>query len=239
MTPLPLSDELLATLPPAAVAYIRALEAIAGQVATLTARVAELEHRLGQTSANTSKPPSSDGPHVKPAPPKRPSGRARGGQLGHPRNDRPPRRRRLTPPGRLPGLPARTRRGRPRRPPVVELPPVRPHVTEHRRHRLTCPRCGRVACAELPAGASSGYGPRVEAVAALLSRAYRVGKRGVARLMGDLFGVPISPATVCGFQRDTAAALEPVAAEAQAHVAARPADVDGTGRREARTRSWL
>ena len=72
MTPPPLPDELLATLPPAAVAYIRALEAIAAQVATLTARVAELEARLRQTSANSSKPPSSDGPHVKPAPPKVP-----------------------------------------------------------------------------------------------------------------------------------------------------------------------
>ena len=52
---------------------------------------------------------------------------------------------------------------------VVELPPVRPHVTEYRRHRLTRSRCGRVACVELPPGASSGYGPRVEATAALLS----------------------------------------------------------------------
>ena len=87
MTPPPLPDELLATLPPAAVAYIRALEAIAAQVATLTAQVAtltaqvaELEARLRQTSANSSKPPSSDGPHVKPAPPKVPSGKAKGGQ---------------------------------------------------------------------------------------------------------------------------------------------------------------
>ena len=95
MTPPPLPDELLATLPPAVRAYLRALETVAAglaaQVATLTARVAELEHRLGQTSANSSKPPSSDGPHVKPAPPKPPSGMAKGGQPGHPRNDRPRR----------------------------------------------------------------------------------------------------------------------------------------------------
>ena len=89
MTPPPLPDELLATLPPAAVAYLPALEAIAARVATLTARVAELEARLRQTSANSSKPPSSDGPHVKPAPPKVPSGEAKGGQPGHPRNDLP------------------------------------------------------------------------------------------------------------------------------------------------------
>ena len=248
MTPPPLPDELLATLPPAVRAYLRALETVAAgladQVARLTARVAELEARLGRTSANSSKPPSSDGPHVKPAPPKVPSGKAKGGQPGHPRSERP-----LLPPDAVVELrPAACPDCRhalagddpePLAHQVVELPPVRPHVTEYRRHRLTCPRCGRVACAELPPGVSSGYGPRVEATAALLSGAYRVGKRGVARLLGDLFGVPISPAAVCGLQHRTAAALEPVAAQAQAHVAGRPANVDETGWREALKRSWL
>ncbi len=112
-------------------------------------------------------------------------------------------------------------------------------MTEYRRHRLTCPRCGRVSCAELPAGASSGYGPRVEATAALLTGGYRVGKRGVARLMGDLFGVPINPAGVCGLQHKTAAALEPVVAEARAHIVGKPVNVDETRWRQARTRVWL
>ena len=241
MTPPPLPDDFLATLPPAAVAYIRALEAV---VATLAARVAELEARLGRNSANSSRPPSSDGPHVKPAPPTPPSGKAKGGQPGHPRHDRP-----LLPPDAVVEL-------RPAAGPdcrhalagddpdplvhqVVELPPVRPHVTEYRRHRRTCPRCGRVACAELPAGASSGYGPRVEAAAALLTGAYRVGKRGVARLLGDLLGVPISPAGVCDLQHRTAAALEPVAAEAHAHVVGTPANVDETSWRQARKRVRL
>ena len=248
MTPPPLPDELLATLPPAVLAYIRALEAViatlAAQVPALAARVAELEARLGQNSANSSRPPSSDGPHVKPAPPKTPSGKAKGGRPGHPRHDRP-----LLPPDAVVEL-------RPAACPdcrhqlagddpdalvhqVVELPTGRPHVTEYRRHRLACPRCGRVACAELPPGVSSGYGPRVEATAALLTGAYRVGKRGVARLMGDLFGVPISPAGVCDLQHRTAAAIEPVAAEAHAHVVGTPANVDETGWRQARKRVWL
>ena len=58
--------------------------AVAAIVAGLETRVAELEARLGQNSANSSKPPSSDGPHVEPAPPKKPSGRTRGGQPGTP-----------------------------------------------------------------------------------------------------------------------------------------------------------
>ena len=244
MTPPPLPDELLATLPPTVLAYIGALEAIAAQVAILTARVAELEARLGQNSANSSRPPSSDGPHVKPAPPKPPSGKAKGGQPGHPRNDRP-----LLPPDAVVELrPAAGPECRhalagddpePLAHQVVELPPARPHVTEYRRHRLACPRCGRVACAELPPGTSSGYGPRVQATAALLSGAHRVGERGVARLLGDLGGVPVSPAAVCDLQRRTAAALAAVAAEAHAHVAGRPANVDETGWRQGRARAWL
>ncbi len=40
-----------------------------------------------------------------------------------------------------------------------------------------------------------------------MTGAYRVGKRGVARLMGDLFGVPISPAGVCASLRGIEAGL--------------------------------
>src|SRR5215204_3028392 len=51
--------------------------------AALQQRVRELEVRLGQNSANSSRPPSSDPPQA-PARPKAPhSGRKRGGQPGH------------------------------------------------------------------------------------------------------------------------------------------------------------
>jgi transposase len=72
-----------------------------------------------------------------------------------------------------------------------------------------------------------------------LAGAYRVGRRGTAQLLRDLFGVPISPAAVCGLQSETAGALGPVAAAAHAHVAGKPANVDETGWREGRKRGWL
>ena len=74
---------------------------------------------------------------------------------------------------------------------------------------------------------------------ALLAGAYRVGKRGVARLCRYLFGVPISPAAVCDLQHKTAAALEPVVREAHAHISGKPANVDETGWREGGKRGWL
>src|SRR3954467_2402923 len=57
--------------------------ALRAENAVLHEQVQELEARLGQTSANSSRPPSTDPPQ---APAKRrapPSGRKRGGQPGH------------------------------------------------------------------------------------------------------------------------------------------------------------
>ena len=229
-----LPPDVFDALSPAVRAYIRYIEA----------RLADLEVRLNQDSSNSSKPPSSDPPHAKPAPPRAASGRRKGGQPAHPRRSRPD-----LPPDSVVELrasacarcshPLAGDDPAPLRHQVVEIPPVRPHVTEYRRHRLPCPRCGAVACPGLPAGARGGYGPRVQAVCALLAGAYRVGKRGIARLCRDLFGVPISPAAVCDLQGKTAAALEPVVREAHAYVAGRPANVDETGWREGRKRGWL
>jgi transposase len=218
--------------------------ALAAVVVGLEARIADLEARLGQDSSNSSKPPSSDPPGAKPAPARAPSGKRKGGQPGHAR-----RVRSELPPDRVVELRSRACRHcraalagddpAPLRHQVIEVPPVRPHVTEYRRHRLACPECGAVKCPALPAEARGGYGPRVQATCALLAGAYRIGKRGVARLMGDLFGVPISPAAVCDLQHKTAAALEPTVDAAHAHVVGKAANVDETGWREGNRRGWL
>lgn len=50
---------------------------------------------------------------------------------------------------------------------VVEVPPVKPVVTEYQLHRLRCPDCGGSTRAELPTGVPmGGFGPRVQAIAA-------------------------------------------------------------------------
>ena len=55
-------------------------------VEALQAEVADLKRQLGQNSRNSSKPPSSDSPFVKPAAKslRGKSGKKPGGQLGHP-----------------------------------------------------------------------------------------------------------------------------------------------------------
>src|ERR671913_443114 len=62
---------------------------VAGVIAQLEQRIADLEERLNQNSTNSSRPPSSDPPAVKRAPPKPPSGRRSGGQPGHALQQRP------------------------------------------------------------------------------------------------------------------------------------------------------
>ena len=213
-------------------------------VVAFEARVADLEARLAQNSANSSRPPSSDPPHLKPAPPRKPSGKRRGGQAGHLRHERV----RLEPDRVVEARPDRCRRcgealagddPDPLVRQVFEVPPVRPRVTEHRTHRLTCPRCGAATAGATPAEAAVGFGPRAQAVAALLVGAGRLSKRAVARVLGDLFGLPISPAAVCDLGRRTASALASIHAEALDHVRRLPSNVDETGWRERRRRAWL
>jgi transposase len=90
--PPPLPPELWEQIPPhvrAGVAVI--IEGQAQRIGALEAQVVKwqqqlrvLRERLSQTSQNSSKPPSSDGPPVKRKPPTAPSGRKPGGQPGHP-----------------------------------------------------------------------------------------------------------------------------------------------------------
>src|SRR5262249_5704012 len=117
------------------------------RIAALEAQVRELRAQLQQNSQNSSRPPSSDGPHVKRKPPKPPSGRTPGGQPGHE-----PHYRALVPleqvsegiaskpqPGRRRGGPLSGTDPAPWRQQVVEVPPLHPPITEYQLHRLACP----------------------------------------------------------------------------------------------------
>jgi transposase len=235
----PLPPELLAGLPPAVVQFIRAILA---QNAALKARVAELEARLGQDSSNSSKPPSSDPPAVKRAPPRAKSGKPAGGQPGHPKHERalvdhPDHRHDCRPTAcRRCARPLAGDDPEPLRHQVTELPPVRPVVTEYRRHRLRCPGCGVTTCGGLPAGVAGQDGPRLRAACALLTGAFRLSKAKAARLLGDLFGVPLAAAQVCATEAAVGEQLRPVADGLLAAARRHPANVDETGMGRGR---WL
>jgi transposase len=245
----PLSADIWDSLPSEARALILALRAEVAElrvkVQALQQQVQELQCRLNQNSTNSSRPPSTDPPNIKRRPPRPPSGRRSGGQSGHARQQRP-----LLPPDHMEILkPTQCRRcGRalrgtdphPLRHQVLELPPIRPEVTEYQLHRLRCPGCGLATCAALPRGVpSGGQGPRLQAALALMTGAYRMSKRMVQTFCGDVLGVPVCAGQVCASEAETAAATDSVVKELRDYVRSRSANVDETGWWQNRQRGWL
>jgi transposase len=123
---------------------------------------------------------------------------------------------------------------------VAEIPPVRAEVTEYRLHRLTCMACGTRTSASLPAGVPTGaFGPRLQALLAILAGGYRLGKRPIRQLAYDLFGLSISTGMVAKLERATADALAKPMAELEGYIRTRHANVDETSWREAMQKAWL
>jgi transposase len=247
---LPIPDELWAQVPPDAQAAITAvfLEMLQRSDA-LEARVRDLEARLKLNSTNSSKPPSSDPIGLKRRPPAPATGRKRGGQPGHRKA-----RRALVPPEEVAEVvickPDACRRcqhplvGHDPEPlvhQVAELPPIQPIVVEYRLHRLACPRCRETTCGGLPAGVPRGaFGPRLQAVTAVLAGTYRLSKRQIQQLAADLFGLSISTGMVSKLERASAQVLE--APYNELAVSVHQADaiqIDETSWRQDHKKVWL
>jgi len=210
----------------------------------------EQARRLGLNSGNSSLPPSGDPPGRLPARTGRsPSGRKRGGQPGHAKAERS-----LVPTDACDRVedvrPSHCRRcgtalsgddPAPRRKQVVDLPEVRPTVTEYRTHALTCPCCGCVNAASLPGHVPrGGFGPRAIAVVTLLAGTARLSQRLIARLLDDLLGLRISDGQVSRLQRIGRESLQPAYEEIAADVrGSAAANIDETGWREDGRRAWL
>src|SRR6266850_7554129 len=249
----PVAMETLAALPrdiwertpPEAQAYMGTLEA---RVATLEDMVRTLQEQLNQSSRNSSRPPSSD--PLQSQRPTRPRGqRRRGGQPGHPGQTRT-----LVPvedvdevvvlkPEQCRGCHALLSGDDPTpfRHQVIEIPPIKPVITEYQWHQLVCPECGETTRAPWPAGVPSGtYGPRVHATVALCTGAYRLSKRTTQQVMDDLFGVPMSVGTISQSEQATTEVLGEPVEEARGAVAAQAvAHVDETSWRQGGKRAWL
>jgi transposase len=215
-------------------------------------RVRELEARLGQTSANSSRPPSADPPQAPARPKAPPSGRKRGGQPGHRGTYRallpaehvdevivvvPEHCRHCQQP--LPESSGRRRRVW--RHQVVELLPLAVWVTEYQMAVRRCAQCGKRTRADLPAGVPRRpFGARLTAVIALLSGGYRLSRREVRQLLADLWQVRLSLGAVVRQEQVQSAALAPVVEGAQAVVQqAAVVNIDETGWRQAQQRAWL
>ncbi len=222
--------------------------ALTAQVKALTAKVSELEGRLAQNSRNSSKPPSSDG-YAKPNPKslRKAGQKPTGGQKGHKGHTlkqvaQPDHIELHSPPSHCNACnrllsDAVTVEARQ----VFDIPHLHHEVTEHQVRETRC-ICGKVHRGQFPAGVSAAvqYGPRIKAAVVHLTHHHMMPVARTGDLMGDLFGLPLSDATVLAMSGEAQTRLAPtVAAIGEALQAAPVAHADETGMRVASKLNWM
>jgi transposase len=175
-------------------------------IVDLVRRLNELEAKLEKDSHNSSKPPSSDGPKRKPKSLRGASGAKPGAQPGHKGTTL----KRVAQPDRIvihPVTPVCDACGQPIEPgamtvlpegrQVIDLPPTRVEVTEHRVQIAQC-RCGKRHSGAFPPEVNQAvqYGPQVRASAVYLTQYQQLPVARTAQALSDLFGVRMSTGTV-------------------------------------------
>jgi transposase len=222
----------------------------AEQIEQLRAEVAELRRQLGQNSRNSSQPPSSDSPFVKPAPKslRRKSERKPGGQPGHPGSTlaqvADPNERLRHEPGPCSGCGAALADapevGMEKRQ-VFDLPPITVRVTEHRLIARRC-TCGVTTCGTAPEGVTAPvqYGPRITAITLYLYVGQFLSKKRTAQALAELFGIPVSHGTVATMTKRAADGLTDFLGLLRDRIAeAEVAGFDETGLRVAGRLHWV
>jgi len=181
------------------------------QVRELRRQVKELKARLARNSTNSHQPPSSDGlakAAPKPKSLRTKSGRRPGGQVGHPGHTlQPVARPDHVHVHQLGCCPCGACRGRSLAPEpvlghekrqVFELPEKPLEVTEHQAEIKCCPVSGRRVTAAFPEGvtAPAQYGPRFKAQMVYFNDEHFIPYQRLTRICQDLYGQPLSEATV-------------------------------------------
>ena len=219
------------------------------QIALLSARVKELEDRLGKDSHNSSKPPSSDGLAKKPVSLRPKSTRNPGGQPGHPGkrlefSDHPDEVV-LHAPAHCQecgtSLDAVEGQVDARRQ-VYDLPPLKLVVTEHRTQHKCCPNCGLCNQGTFPqeVTAQVQYGPRVKALGVYPIDFQLLPYHRVAQLFADLFDASLAPGTLFLAQQEASSLLESVVTRIQKALQLKAvAHFDETGFRVCGRLHWL
>jgi transposase len=189
-----------AATPPAVRQYIEMLEKsilhLTETIADLKGRTEKLERRVNRNSQNSSQPPSTDGPFVKPERKKKSSKKKKGGQKGHHGH----RQEMLKPTKTVPVPPTECSCGcktiTKMKPfythQQIELPEIELDVTHYVLHKGTCSDCGKTVSAKLLKEQGFGYGPRMTALIAELSGIQGASRKSVQHFLNSVLGVPIS-----------------------------------------------
>ncbi len=183
--------------------------------AGLKARVVELEgenldlkRRLGMTSNNSHKPPSSEGLGKKPA-----LGRSKGGKVGGQKGHEGHTLKYVAEPdvvvchqasdcsccGRKFSLSEGSLLSRRQ---VFDIPLPKLVVTEHRLLSVYC--CGQSHLGSYPSGVNAPvqYGTQMKALCCLLNSDYRLPYNKISQLMTDLYGYSVNESTITSFNEE-------------------------------------
>lgn len=230
---------------------INALQTTVDQLQQQVAHLQEQLAHAGKDSSTSSKPPSSDlVKPPKPAPPDGQAQRARGGQPGHPRHQRP-----LAPPDLLRGDPhTHTPEICPHcgqglqvadRPPRVvqqiEVEAVPLRIEEHRALAGWCPQCQRIHYAALPSGIERGglVGPRLATLIAYLKGACHASYSTIRKFLRDVLQVTISRGQLAKVIGQVSQALDEPYQELLERLPAQARlNVDETGHNDRGERWW-
>ena len=197
------------------------LAAARGRIAAQDARIAALEARLDEltrppkTPGNSSKPPSQGQKPDRPAPgADRPPRKSRPGvgRMLHPDPDRVVDARLAACPKCQAAFPqaSQTPQQVYER---IELPPVKPDVTQVRLFGGRCACCGERVSAAAPAGLEPGspFGQSIAALVVYLHYAHAIGMERLATVMDEIFSLSISEGAISNM---LARAREPLLAAA-------------------------
>jgi transposase len=227
----------------------RALGTQQEQIAALSARVKELTDQQQTNSRNSSQPPSSDGYSRPPRSLRQRSGKKPGGQPGHTGRtlqlvDEPD-----TVVLHSPAVCAHCQCSladepvqRTERRQVVDLPPLRLVVAEHRAEEKRCPVCRQTTSGAFPPEVTTlvQYGAQIKALAVYLVQDHLLPYDRTREVLADLFGQGLTEGAVWTAVQDAAAGLAGV--EEQIKEALCTVDVlhnDETGVRVAGHLEWL
>lgn len=219
------------------------VETLAQRMETQAAALKDLQARLGKTSANSSKPPSSDGyaKAKRTTSLRKPGQKPCGGQPGHEGDTL----KRVATPDQtevhpvvacdrcgvdLLDVAVTTHEERP----VFDIPAIRIEVTAHQVEIKICPGCGAENRGVFPVGVSGPvqYGPGVKTWATYFQTQHFVPVERTAQILEDLTGQRVAEATLMKAQRECAIAITPATAAIKAHLRAAPvAHFDESGLR--------
>jgi transposase len=124
---------------------------------------------------------------------------------------------------------------------VAELPELAATITEYQGHARSCPCCGEITRASIPASIREhSIGPRLTAVLSYLVGVQGVSKRGVEEIAEQIFDTSISLGTVANREQEMSLALASSHEEARGYITSSAVkQVDETGWKQAGKKRWL